>query len=110
MSRRQQVQPGGTNELQKAARASRAADERLATAMFTAHEAGSSLRTIATVTGMSHEKVRVMIAQELKRIATVEQRIARTTGWNDLSTSGRERAAGTARRLQRTLPVKKSDG
>jgi hypothetical protein len=108
--RRPQVQPGGTHELAKAVRASRLAEAKLAAAMLAAHEAGSSLRTIAIETAMSHEKVRAMIARERRRIGHVEKMIERmTTGGYGLSLDAKLRSEATARRLKRSLPVKNSD-
>jgi len=41
--------------------------------MVEANEAGRSLRTIAAAAGYSHEKVRVILARERTRGATVEE-------------------------------------
>jgi DNA invertase Pin-like site-specific DNA recombinase len=107
MARRMQVQPDGTRELRKAARAVRTAEAKLATAILEAHMSGSSLRTIAIATGHSHETVRAILAKEQRRVASLEARLARPIAALTLDDTAREEAA--RRRLARALPVKKPD-
>ncbi len=76
--------------------------------MLEAHEAGSSLRTIAIATGFSHEKVRAVLDKERKRVARVEERLARDVA--ALSLEGYEQDEARRRGLRRSLPVRKSDG
>jgi hypothetical protein len=77
MARRIKVAPHGTQELDKAVRAFRAAEAKLATTMLEAHDGGSSLRTIAMATGLSHETVRGILVRERRRVAAVEAQLAR---------------------------------
>jgi hypothetical protein len=63
MGRPRGVQLGGLGALERALRKAREADEALNAAMLVSFEAGSSLRTIASVTGFSHETVRGRVAK-----------------------------------------------
>jgi hypothetical protein len=63
MGRPRGVEPGGVGYLERAVRKAREADEALNAAMLASFEAGSSFRTIATVTGFSHETVRGRVAK-----------------------------------------------
>lgn len=80
---RARVEPGGTRDLDQAAKRFRLAERKLHEEMFRAHRAGSSLRTIALATDYSHETVRVCI----KRIAA----------WIASETAILERPEGAAR-------------
>lgn len=71
---RRRVQPEDTRELDAAARRFRSAERTLHEEMFRAHRAGSSLRVIATLTGHSHETVRVVV-QRIAEWAEREQKI-----------------------------------
>ena len=58
---RSRTQPGGLKALASAENRYRAAERALHEEMFRSHRAGSSLRTIAMETDISHETVRVIV-------------------------------------------------
>jgi hypothetical protein len=111
MSRRSQVQANGVSDLDRAARQFRTAEAKLHWVILGAHEAGSSLRSIALVTKFSHEKVRTILAAERRRLARDYERLERLEQLEPgLNVSDKLRNEATARRLRQALPVRKSDG
>jgi hypothetical protein len=67
MGRPREVQPGGLASLEEAARAHGAALDRLRNEILGARLAGSSLRVIGEVVGMSPETVRTIVVEEKAR-------------------------------------------
>src|SRR5580765_360009 len=63
MSRRRVVQKGGLHSLASARRSYVTAEAKLRREILAAHEAGSSLRSIASAVEMSPETVRTLIAK-----------------------------------------------
>jgi hypothetical protein len=64
---RTRFQPGGSNDLVLAVKRFETAERKLHEAMLGASSSGSSLRAIATLTGLSHERVRKIVEQERRR-------------------------------------------
>jgi hypothetical protein len=64
---RQRVQPDGLAAVHRVRRRVDTANEAMGQVILQAFEAGSSLRAIAAAAGMSHEKVRAIVASERRR-------------------------------------------
>jgi hypothetical protein len=97
--RRRVVQEGGVRELERAYRSFAGAEERLRREVLLAHEAGSSLRTIASVVDMSPESVRGLIAKtkaEREHDLAVRERLVHAQG---TSISSKQRAEAERRAL-----------
>jgi hypothetical protein len=67
MGRPREVQPDGLASLEEASREHGAALDRLRNEILAARLAGSSLRVIGEVVGMSPETVRTIVAEEKAR-------------------------------------------
>jgi len=67
MGRPREVQPDGLDSLEEASREHGAALDRLRNEILAARLAGSSLRVIGEVVGMSPETVRTIVAEEKAR-------------------------------------------
>ena len=67
MGRAREVQPGGLGALQEASREHGIALDRLRNEILAARLAGSSLRVIGEVVGMSPETIRTIVAEEKGR-------------------------------------------
>jgi hypothetical protein len=64
---RRRVQPDGLAAVHRVRRRVDTANEAMGQVILQAFEAGSSLRSIAAAAGMSHEKVRAIVASERRR-------------------------------------------
>jgi hypothetical protein len=96
--RRRVVQEGGLGDLSKAHRSYATAEAKLRREILFAHEAGSSLRAIATAVDMSPETVRTLIAKartEREHDLEVIQRLADS----GMSLSEKDHAEGQRRTL-----------
>jgi hypothetical protein len=67
---RRRVQPDGLAAVHRVRRRVDSANEAMGEVILQSFEAGSSLRAIAAAAGMSHEKVRAMVAGERRRQAS----------------------------------------
>jgi hypothetical protein len=72
---RRRVQPDGLAAVHRVRRRVDSANEEMGQVILQAFDAGSSLRAIAAAAGLSHEKVRAIIAAERKRRALREQHV-----------------------------------
>jgi hypothetical protein len=98
MARRRVVQEGGLHRLGKAHRSYASAEAKLRREILLAHEAGSSLRSIASAVEMSPETVRTLIAKTRAERERDLRVIGRMRG-SGMSVDAKDRVEGRRRAL-----------